>query len=198
MQSDDYEIFPVFRKYDSVHDRVLTVYPRYTSGPYAGKPKVFSFNFDEDDSATLNTDSFLQNIVFSTGSAYLVIENASSAGIKVLKGDVEQKTETGTSTINSGRNRTFRVDMAAVGSEDNPAYATSANIAAYKIGPSLGPIAVDGNLKDEAGNTIAPNDLVVQVDTMYTITVSGSMDNGFTLTLRNETVTVDLDNFDSN
>jgi hypothetical protein len=195
VQPADYEIFPVFRRYDDTHDRVLTVYPRYTSGQFQGKPKVFSFNFDEDDEAILNTNVFLTNITFSTGSAYLVIENASSAGIKVYKGDIEQKTETGTSTINAGKNRTFRVDMAAIGSESNPAYASSASIAAYKIGPSMGPLNVEGNLKDEDGHTIQPNDLVVQVDTMYTITVRGSMDVGFTLTLKTETTPVDLDNF---
>jgi hypothetical protein len=161
VNAGDYLLFPVFKKYNALRDEIITVYPKggtdrawYTQLQLGdGGQNEYSL-----DVSTLVTGSF------STGTAWLIIDNqASDTGIQLQKGGAVQKTSTGFATINNGFPRTFQIDMSKVpGSASS--YASSTNIAAYTLG--------------RAGDQYEIGNHDLYVDKIYKVTVTGSFNNG--------------------
>lgn len=157
----DYLIFPVFVKYNAVRNDLITVYPKgATNLPWykqqqVGEDGITSISFDVTD--------ILQGQTYSTGAAWLIIDNqATDTGVQLQKGDVVQVTPMGNSTINNGYSRTYQIDMAKVTGTNK--YAESANIGAYFVGRTGGMINI-GNFDLEA-------------DKVYKVTVTGSANQG--------------------
>ncbi|MDR1326471.1 MAG: InlB B-repeat-containing protein [Treponema sp.] len=171
----DYNIFPVFKKYNSVRDEIITVYPKGAEG-YAMNTQ---FQLGEGTSEiSFNTSSYLTNQSYSTGTAWLIIDNQADTGIQLQKGGVIQRTATGIATINNGFSRTFQVDMAKVGTT----YDTSAKISAYQVGTAAKLISI-GNHE-------------LSVDKMYKVTVTGSANqNTLAVTEPEEVGDISLDDF---
>jgi len=158
---DDYMIFPVFLKYNELRDEVITVYPRDTLGyPYYTQRQLGA---DGQLALSLDVTDILTNVEFSTGTAWLIIDNqAEDTGVQLQRGDVVQKTSTGISTINNGYSRNFQINMAKIA---DGKYATSANINAYKVGRMGGP-------------WLSIGDFDLEVDKVYKVTVKGRFTGG--------------------
>jgi len=156
----DYMIFPVFKKYNALKDEVITVYPRDANGfPWYTQRQLGADNQYE---LSLDVTKVLQDIEFSTGTAWLIIDNqATDTGIQLQRGDIVQRTSTGISTINNGYSRNFQIDMAKIA---DGKYAPSTNINAYKVG-RMGQMLDIGNYD-------------LEVDKVYKVTVTGSFTGG--------------------
>jgi len=157
VNSDDYYVFPVFIKYNAVKDEIVTVYPQATDGT------AWYRQFALDETAqemSFDVTALINGITYSTGTAWLVINNQSSGGVQLMKGGVVQRTTTGIATINNGFSRTFQIDMAKVGNK----YDTSTNISGYQVGP-LGRLQDIGNYS-------------LDVDYIYTVTITGDANAG--------------------
>jgi hypothetical protein len=158
----DYTIFPVFIKYNAYRDEVITVYLRDASGvPYSTQQQLSAGGGSQSE-LSVNVTQILQNTEFSTGTAWLIIDNqATDTGVQLQRGDVIQRTSTGTATINNGYSRNFQINMEKGG---DGKYAASVNINAYTVG------------RTEQKFPIGNHDL--EVDKVYKVTVTGSFTGG--------------------
>jgi hypothetical protein len=137
VEPGDYNVFPIFRKYNPGRGEIISVYPKYdTPGePGHGKAKFAGFSLDDSLSeATLYANRFVgAGLVLKTGSAYLVITNNNSNGMSLFDGMSKVTTSTGGQMINSNRNLTFQINMPnKPGSQDE--YLDSVSQAQFKIG----------------------------------------------------------------
>jgi hypothetical protein len=119
-------VFPVFKQYIPARDEIITIYPRDPDGVPTGN----AFSFQDGKTLTINASNFINNTNMSSGTAYLVVHNASEQGISVYNGNTEQATATGITTINSGESRSFPILMDGTPSGG---FGTSKSIAGWKI-----------------------------------------------------------------
>lgn len=138
VNNGDYAIFPVFRKFNSAQSEIISVYPRYNSGSLEGKARFREFSLTASEpEQSFNMGDFLQDIEFSTGAAYLIIDNQTSGvGLRVREGNADQITSTGVKVINAGRENTFQINMGEKPGESSE-YLDSRTINTYSIGPSI-------------------------------------------------------------
>jgi hypothetical protein len=163
LETGDYLVFPVFRKFVSTRGEIITVYPKYSTG--APKYDQFTVNAQEPE-YELDLSGYINGVELSTGSAYLLIQNNSGTGIQLRKGGALQKTSTGISTINNAGNRLFQIDMAKTGGgSDN--LAETADVSQYSIGTAVSNVLLQ---------TLTTH--VFEVDYSYTITVTRDNNSG--------------------
>jgi hypothetical protein len=179
VDSGDYMLFPVFRKYNQNKGEIITVYPRYQGGPGDGKAKFANFSLDDSlNEYNLNAGEYVgTDFVLKTGSAYLLINNQHSAGLGFYVGNGGPIiTPTGGKNINSGNSLTFNIDMPKMpGSNDQ--YMESTQASQYKIGTSS---------YQESLPTFT-----FESDKIYTIIITGS--NPYDIQLGGITYTGDID-----
>jgi hypothetical protein len=135
VETGDYMIFPVFRKFNAGRGEIITVYPKYQTGAQAGQAKYEYFGLNDTLSeATINASVYLDpDFQLKTGSAYLVIQNNNSTGMTLYDGLSAVQTSTGSQIINPSNSLTFQIDMAKEpGSESK--YLDTATKAQFKIG----------------------------------------------------------------
>ncbi|MBR1536440.1 MAG: hypothetical protein IJ630_05845 [Treponema sp.] len=114
VESGDYYVFPVFRKFDKTLNEIVTVYPKYTSGNGAGNAIVEIFSLsDSNSSIQLDASTWAKNVTFTSGYAYIRINNQSKAGISLYNGGnaTPMVTSTGCSIVNSGSSYVFTLPM---------------------------------------------------------------------------------------
>jgi len=171
LQDGNYNIFPVFKRYNRTRDVVETVYPKGTGSNYAW---FQSYSFGEGtDSATMNLKSLLQSTVFTSGAAWVYVNNqTTSGGIRFVEGTNVHRTASGLENIMSGNPKTFQIDMPKTG-EGNK-YADSVIAANWKFGPSGFEVALQTSETDATAVTT----LSIERDKMYTVTVTGSHNDG--------------------
>jgi hypothetical protein len=150
-------VFPVFKKYNASRDEIITIYPRDMDGI----PTGMGLSFTGSNELTINAQSYIGNVNFSSGTALLVIKNESNDGITVMNGMTEQKTATGISIINSGDERTFSILMPA----ESSGYASSTRFGGWKV-VNMGVRELEIAAIEE-----------MEADYRYTITVSGNWGN---------------------
>jgi len=175
----DYLIFPVFIKYNDVKNEIITVYPKGVGDlPWYTQQQVGE---DGISNISLNVSAILDNTSFSTGTAWLMIDNqATDTAVQLQKGAVVQLTPMGISSINSGYTRTYQIEMAKVPGTNK--YAETANIGGYTVG-RYGQEKPIGNYD-------------LKVDTVYKVTVTGSANLGtLTVSAPVEQGKVDLGDF---
>jgi len=202
----DYLVFPVFKRYNAREDQIITIYPKYTSGDNNGNAKFKQFAFTDGVSEIeILASDFSSGESFSTGSAYLIINNIYGNGIVLNEGDTPVRSETGVRTINNGKAVTFTVTMTKVAGT-TAKYSTTRSIETYKLGPTAG--IGPQNLKDRLyevsdGSTEVKCDaakaaalLNLATDTIYQIDAV-SRDDSLRFIWRGEQGTVDLDDFTS-
>ncbi|MDR3122962.1 MAG: hypothetical protein LBU16_04190 [Treponema sp.] len=180
VDSRDFDIYPVFKRYNPLRDEMLTIFPEGASGPWYTSISLGEAGQTE---RTLNVSTILQDKNVTTGAAWLVIDNQSSdTGVQLMRGDTPIKTASGTSVINQTHQRTFQIDMPKAG---NNAYASSTSIDGYKVGRSA-----DGKPIGTGTNTL-------EIDKMYVVTVTGSANDGtLVVSAPVEQGSVDLDDFE--
>jgi len=171
LQDGNYNVFPVFKRYNRTRDVVETVYPKGTGSNYAW---FQSYSFGEGtDSATMNLKTLLQSTTFTSGAAWVYVNNqTTSGGIRFMEGTNVHRTASGLENIMSGNPKTFQIDMPKAG-EGNK-YADSVDVANWKFGPSGFEVALQTSATD---NTVVST-LTIERDKMYTVTVSGSHNDG--------------------
>ena len=121
LEYGDYYIFPVFRKFDTTINEIVTVYPKYSgfTGAAAaanGKALVEVLNFSQENpNRSINTANWKTNsdYVFSSGYAYIRITNSSNTDISLYNGanSAPLVTSTGFSLVPSGATKTFTLQM---------------------------------------------------------------------------------------
>jgi len=169
LQDGNYNIFPVFKRYNKTRDVVETVYPKGTGSNYAW---FRSYSFGEGtDQASMNLKELLQATTFTSGAAWVVINNQTPGGIRFLEGSNVRKTASGLENIMNNVTRTFQIDMPKAG-EGNK-YADSIVVANWKFGPS----GFDVPLQTSESNPATVSSLTIEQGKMYTITVTGDHNN---------------------
>jgi len=168
LQDGNYNIFPVFKRYNRTRDVVETVYPKGTGSNYAW---FQSYSFGEGTTdATMNLKTLLQSTTFTSGAAWVVVNNqTTSGGIRFLEGTNVRKTASGLENIMSGNNntKTFQIDMPKAG--DNNKYADSIVVGNWKFGPS----GFDVALQTSETDPTVVSSLTIEQGKMYTVTVTG-------------------------
>jgi hypothetical protein len=164
----DYNLFIVFKKYNALRDEIITMYPKADDG----LPVMFDQGFENGKSININAGTFTKNITnFSSGYAFLVIKNSMQSGaIRVLKGDVVQKTATGMASINAGDSRTYLIEMDTTVTDNGTSYSDTTVFSGWNVGPTNRdkPIPVSDALK---GNGVQN---IFKSDYSYTVTVTGN------------------------
>ena len=166
LQDGNYNIFPVFKRYNTFRDVVETVYPQGSGSNYAW---FESYSFGEGTTtATMNLKTLLQNINFVLGAAWVYVNNQTSAGgIRFVEGSNVRATASGLTNIMSGNPRTFQIDMPKAG---NNTYADSITVSNWKFGAT----GFEVGLQTGENDATPLASLEIQQGKMYTITVSGS------------------------
>ncbi len=177
---DNYLLFPVYRKFNSARNEIITVYPKYSEGSSIGKACVENFTLDsETTSKTLRTSNWTEGTNFSSGCAYLLIQNNSKQGLSFYDGGEIVYTSTGGANINSNKNMMFQIDMPKKpGTQDE--YLTSQTFSQFSIGTALHYV----NLPE----------FTFESDKIYTITVTGNTVYDITLSDIELTGEIDFEN----
>jgi hypothetical protein len=171
LQDGNYNIFPVFKRYNKTRDVVETVYPKGSASQYAW---FQSYSFGEGTTeATMNLKTLLQSTTFTSGAAWVVVNNqTTSGGIRFLEGTNVRKTASGLENIMNNSTRTFQIDMPKAG-EGNK-YADSLIVGNWKFGPS----GFDVQLQTSETDATAVSSLTIEQGKMYTVTVTGDHNSG--------------------
>lgn len=166
MADGDYTIFPVFKRYNTFRDVVETVYPSGSGSGYSWFQQVgFGEGLDE---VTINLKNELSGINFTNGAAWVYVINQTAGGIQFIEGSQVRRTASGLATITD--NRTFQIDMPRVANH----YQDSVVVANWKFGPMGFEVSLQ---KDENDNTAVAS-VTIERDKMYTVTVTGSHNDG--------------------
>jgi len=167
LQDGDYSIFPVFKRYNKVRDVVETVYPQGTGSNYAW---FREYSFGEGNTQTMNLKELLQGTTFTSGAAWVYVNNQTSAGIRFFEGSNPRVTPSGRYVINNGDPITFQIDMPKVGTK----YADSVTVSNWAFGPS----GFTAALQQSESDSTSVTSLIIERNKMYTVTVSGDHNNG--------------------
>lgn len=171
VESGDYYIFPVFRKFDTTLNEIVTVYPKYTTGNATGNAIVEYFNVNDQNPAQLDAANWQQGVTFTSGYAYIRINNQSSTGINFYNSanGVALTTSTGGQAINSGKSQVFTLAMDLNSSNSSTGdykYESSKSYAQFRVGNSL------KNDYYITGSSDTP--YTYEAGKIYTYTVTGS------------------------
>jgi hypothetical protein len=168
LRDGNYDIFPVFKRYNALRDVVETVYPK-------GKGSNFSYYEsyslgEEITTATMNLKELFMNTPFVLGVAWVQIDNQTNGGIRFIEGTTVHTTASGLSSIMPGFPRTFQIDMPRVGNT----YLDSMLVANWKFGAT----GMEIGLQKEENDYTPLNSLTIENGKMYTVTVNGSHNDG--------------------
>ena len=177
---DDYLLFPVFRKFNAARNEIITVYPKYSGGKADGKACAENFTLDpkERTSQILRTSDWVgKDMVFSSGCAYLLIQNNHKQGMQFYDGGQIVYTSTGGKNINSNKSLMFQIDMPKKpGTQDE--YLTSQTFSQFSIGTALDAVTLP--------------EFTFESDKIYTITITGSTVYDIEISDIEETGTIDF------
>jgi len=169
LQDGNYNIFPVFKRYNTYRDVVETVYPQGSGSGYAWY-QTFSFG-EGVTTATMNLKDILKDISFVSGAAWVVVNNQTNSGVRFIEGSNVRTTASGLENIMNAATRTFQIDMPKAGVNSYAASVTAAN---WKFGPTGAEVGLQ---KSETDNTLLTS-ITIEQGQMYTITVTGDHNAG--------------------
>ena len=165
---EEYLVYPVFRKYNSARNEIMTVYPKYgsTKGNAAGKAvcERFELRANGDTSKQLRSADWIgTGFEISSGYAYIQVTNGNKQAVNFLDGGEAQITSIGGKLINSNRTMTFQIAMPEVpgSTSENREYLSEIDATAnsYAIGTP------------DTSKSIPAR--TYKADYLYSITVSG-------------------------
>jgi hypothetical protein len=160
LNDGNYNVFPVFKRYNAFRDVVETVYPKASSGDPWFRPVSFGEGTDDYE---MNLRDLLKGLTMTSGAAWVVVVNQTAAGIRFVEGGTVHKTASGLENIMT--ERTFQIDMPKVSGN----YADSKDVANWKFGP----VSYEVPLQVSAADTAEKGTFTIERDKMYTITVTG-------------------------
>jgi len=171
LQDGNYRIFPVFKRYNKDRDLIETVYPKGTGSNYAWF-QAYSFG-GNTTTATMNLKILLQSTVFTSGAAWVYVNNqSSSGGIRFMEGTKVRTTVSDLYYINNGDPITFQIDMPKAPGENK--YADFITVSNWTFGPDGHEVKLQTSETDATELT----SLKIEQGKMYTITVTGSHNDG--------------------
>jgi hypothetical protein len=184
LNDGNYNVFPVFKRYNSIRDVVETVYPKASTGD----PWFRSVSFGEGTlDYTMNLKTLLQGLTMTSGAAWVFVSNQSETGIRFVEGGTVHKTASGLENIMT--TRTFQIDMPKVSGTNN--YADSKDVANWRFGPTGYEMA----LQVSATDSTLKGTFSIERDKMYTITVTGDHNLGTLKAYISSTTTIDTSDF---
>lgn len=166
LRDGDYDIFPVFVRYNAVRDVIETVYPQGSASNYAW---YRSFSFDGGAPVTMNLRDLLSNVNFSSGAAWVVVNNQSEGGVQFIAGTHTYVTPSGVRNI-MNTPITFQINMPRVGG----VYDDSVVVANWRFGSTGHNVPLQVSNTD---TTVVP-EVTLERDKMYTVTVTGDHNAG--------------------
>ena len=170
VEPGDYLIFPVFRKFDTTLNEIVTVFPKHSAGTAAaGQAVSVEHQITSNSPLVLNSDKWSKNVTFTNGYAYLKLKNQSKAGIRLYAGANTEAltTSTGGQVINSGSSLIYQIEMTRLSGVEGYKFSESEKIASLLYGGS------------EKSDYSIPEH-TFEAGKLYTFTVTG--DNVWTLT----------------
>ena len=170
VEPGDYLIFPVFRKFDTTLNEIVTVFPKHSAGTAAaGQAFSVEHQITSNSPLVLNSDQWSKNVTFTNGYAYLKLKNQSKAGIRLYAGANTEAltTSTGGQVINSGSSLIYQIEMTRLSGVEGYKFSESEKIASLLYGGS------------EKSDYSIPEH-TFEAGKLYTFTVTG--DNVWTLT----------------
>lgn len=170
VEPGDYLIFPVFRKFDTSLNEIVTVFPKYSAGtPAAGQAFSVEHHISSNSPLVVNSDKWAKNVTFTNGYAYLQLKNESKAGIRLYPGANAEAltTSTGGQIVNSGSSLIYQIEMTRLSGVEGYKFKESEKIASLLYGGS------------EKSDYSIPEH-TFEAGKLYTFTVTG--DNVWTLT----------------
>jgi hypothetical protein len=166
----NYNLFPVFKRYNKLRDTVETVYPKGNGSNYAWFHSVSFGEGTETD--TINLKNVLQNVSITSGTAMVyVINQGTGGGIRFVEGSYVHATASGLTNIMSGNPRYFQIDMPKMPGTQK--YADSIVAGNWEFGATGFEVGLRETVDGEPGVNIT-----IERDKMYTITVTGSHNDG--------------------
>jgi len=140
VEPGDYMVFPVFRKYSTVLNEIISAHPVYGPGQLEGRARFIEFALDNSTQQfNIDANTFTSGFTLTAGAAFLKVVNNSGTGIGFWDGGVRQTTESGGQVINPNRELMFAIYMTRTGDNKFQEYATKAQ---FTIGSSAAPKTV--------------------------------------------------------
>ena len=120
----NYKFWPVFQKYNSSTQNIMTVYPTYSSGRNKGKRVSRSTSLQPGENETYNTDDWLSpDFELNPGCAYLMIYNGTDDGLQFMDGGQTYLTPSGLDTIRRNKYLCYEIPMQVLsGNGDDTIY----------------------------------------------------------------------------
>lgn len=170
----EYMIFPVFRKYDKNTGEIISTYPTYQSGALAGEAKSYEFSLDaQTKERQFSVKDWATGINFTPSASYIKIINNADQGLQFFTGadSTPVITSTGGKRINTSSQLVFAINMDRLTSNK---YESERVAAGYRVGTNrISDIYL-------AGNATAMT--TYKAGYLYTYTVTGSAEAGYTVT----------------
>jgi len=162
----DFNIFPVFKRYNAVRDILETLYPQADNGYSWFKPLGFDASAGIKEKTFSITDAVTAlNAKSALGAAWLAIDNQTSGAVHLIIGDSVVRSATGVSYFSGSK--TFLLEMSNVSvSGGSVQYSADRTFANLKVGPDAFEVPIKTK---ENGSTT----LVLKSDMMYQVTVTG-------------------------
>jgi hypothetical protein len=184
VEANDYMVFPVFRKFNTVLGEIMSGYPVFQeAGPLEGKAWFTEFSLFSTDVVTINALDFVTGIKIQAGAAFLIVQNNSGVGIGLWDGLTRQTTESGGQVINPNNSMIFPIYMNRVQQTFTP-YAQKDQ---FKIGTS----ATQHNIPSPPDSYTDGADINVSnvylEGKIYTINVTGANANTLTFSAITQT-----------
>ena len=175
----NYYIYPVFRKYNSARNEIMTVYPKYGSNMAEAAGQAVCESFPLADSQKyrtheLRTTDWLGNAELTSGYAYLLVKNNNKQGIKFYDGSEPQITSIGIDMIAYNDSVTFQIPMPEAPNSEvgNRVYLSQDSFAGLSVGTNAKLVSIP--------------EQVFKSDYLYSVTATG--DTIYTLSLSDVTV----------
>jgi len=133
--NEDYNLFPVFKRYNPSDKEIYEIVPRYPDGGHellVGKPFMQPFSLGETPQTwNFNELASKQNFSISSGGIYFRIENNAGVPVKFARGTEVMKTSTGRDGIQQTYTNLYSIKVTR-----NPdgTYPEKQTITGYSIG----------------------------------------------------------------
>ena len=165
MNEGFYRVYPIVRLYNQFRNEIISFTPTWKGGPMDGSAKSVSVGLDSGTPVfRINIHELLLDTNFSTGSAFIIVENQGSSGVQVFNGGVVELTSTGGNFVNAGQTRMYQVNMAEL---SDGKFALKASVNSYRIGSNQINAGAIGNIE-------------LDLDQIYRVIVTGN-DGGFSV-----------------
>jgi hypothetical protein len=176
MNEGFYHIYPIVRVYNQFMNEIISYTPTWKGGPMDGAAKSVSVGLDPGHPTDrINILDLLLDTKYSTGSAFIIVENKGSSAVQVFYGGVVQLTSTGSNFVPAGQERMYQVNMTHLG---NGRFAEKASVSSYSIGSTQINAGTIGNID-------------LYNDIIYRVIVTGN-DGGFTVSEPEEEGTMEI------